>query len=175
MSQIRFLVAVLLVLILGSASWMRSSIYQGPVALWKDAALKSPNKARVHDNLGVLLKRSGRMPEAMRELERAIELDPNDPLALNNLATIYCSIGRRRECGALLQKATSIMPDYLDARYNLAIYYYDEGLLDESLKEYNAVIRIDPACEESAFARLMLVYIQNEKAMGSKKINKPRH
>jgi Flp pilus assembly protein TadD len=171
MSQIRFLISVLLLLVLGSASWMRSSIYNGPIAIWKDAALKSPNKARVHDNLGVVLKRRGRIPEAMQEFKRAVQLDPDDPLALNNLATIYCSIGRRQECGALLQKATSIMPDYLDARYNLAIYYYDEGLLDESLQEYNAVIRIAPASQDSAFAQKMLVYIQDEKAKRSQKKN----
>ncbi|HUL00032.1 MAG TPA: tetratricopeptide repeat protein [Nitrospirota bacterium] len=151
---------------------MRSSIYNGPIAIWKDAALKSPNKGRVHDNLGVVLKQSDHIPEAMQEFEKAIKLGPDDPLAMNNLATIYCMIGRRRECGALLQKATSIMPDYLDARYNLAIYYYDEGLLDESLQEYNAVIRIAPVSQESVFAQQMLITIQNEKAKGSQKKNR---
>jgi protein O-mannosyl-transferase len=167
MSQIRLFISVLILVVLGSASWMRSSVYKDTVALWKDTSLKSPNKGRVHDNLGVVLKQHGRILEAMKEFERAVELDPNDPLALNNLATIYCSIGRRQECGALLQKATSIMPDYLDARYNLAIYYYDEGFLDKSLQECYAVIRIAPMSRESAFVQQMIIYIQDEKARGT--------
>jgi len=169
MSRFRFLLYVLILVVLGSASWMRSSVYEDTVALWTDSARKSPDKGRVHDNLGVVLKQHGRVTEALQEFERAVELEPNDPLALNNLATIYCRIGRRQECGALLKKATSIMPDYLDARYNLAIYDYDEGYLVESLQEYYAVIRIAPKSQEAAFAQQMILYIQNEKAKGAQK------
>ncbi len=170
MSLIRVLIYILLLLVLGVTSWMRSSVYQDQITLWKDAVLKSPNKARVHDNLGVVLKRHGHISEAMKEFERAVQLDPNDPLALNNLATIYCSIGRRQECGAFLRKAVNIKPDYLDARYNLILYYFDEGLFDEAQKECNAVIGIaPPASPEYAFSQQMITYIQNERAKGSLK------
>ncbi len=45
-----------------TTSYFSSVLVKDPVALWIDAALKSPNKARVNDNLGVVLKRGGRIP-----------------------------------------------------------------------------------------------------------------
>jgi Flp pilus assembly protein TadD len=164
MLRIQLLISVVLLAVLSAASWKRNTIYADAVTLWRDAALKSPNKARTHNNLGLMLKERDRLPEAMREFERAVELQPVNAFALNNLATIYCGIGRREECGALLRKAVSLKPDYLEAHYNLAMYYYEKGLFSEALREYEAIVQIDPSSNEAAFARPMIADLQNQKA-----------
>jgi Flp pilus assembly protein TadD len=164
MLRVQLLISVLLLAVLSAASWKRNTIYADAVTLWRDAALKSPNKARTHNNLGLMLKERDRLPEAMREFERAVELQPVNAFALNNLATIYCGIGRREECAALLRKAVSLKPDYLKARYNLAMYYYEKGLFSEALREYEAIVQIDPSSNEAAFARPMIADLQNQKA-----------
>ena len=46
-------------------------------AFWEDAALKSPGKPRVANNLGYVYQQAGRRAEAKRDYERAIELDPD--------------------------------------------------------------------------------------------------
>ncbi len=163
MISLRFLIGAALLLALTAAAWNRSAVFNDRAGLWADAVRRSPNKARTHDNLGYELKRSGRIDEALREFERAVQLDPGDPLALNNLATIYCSSGRREECGRLLEKAVAAKPDYLDARYNLAMYYFDEGFLDEAEQQSEAVIRMRPLSMEAAFAREILVQVQHQK------------
>jgi Flp pilus assembly protein TadD len=163
MVRIRLLISVLLLVALSAASWERNRVYANAVTLWRDATLKSPNKARSHNNLGLMLKERGQVPEAMQEFERAVELQPGNAFALNNLATLYCSAGRRDECAALLQKAVSIKPDYLEARYNLAMYYYEKGLFNESLREYSAIVQIDPSSNEAAFARPMINFIHDQK------------
>lgn len=164
MVRLRLLIAVLLLLVLSAASWKRNALYADAVTLWSAAALTSPNKARPHDNLGMILKERHRLPEAMHEFERAVELSPENAYALNNLATTYCSAGRREDCAALLQKAISIKPDYIAARYNLALYYYQAGLYDEALREYAAIVQIAPSSNEAAFARPMIAGIRDEKA-----------
>jgi tetratricopeptide (TPR) repeat protein len=163
MLRIRLLTSVLLLFVLSTASWKRNALYADAVTLWSDAARMSPNKARPYDNLGLMLKERGRVPEAMQKFERAVELQPDNAFALNNLATLYCSAGRREECAALLQKAVSIKPDYVAARSNLALYYYQKGLLNEALREYTAVVQIDPASREAAFARPMIDFIHGQK------------
>lgn len=162
--RLRLLIAVLLLLVLSAASWKRNAFYVDAITLWSDAARKSPNKARPYNNLGLMLKDSNRIPEAMQEFERAVELQPGNAFALNNLATLYCSVGRRDECAALLKKAISFKPDYVQARYNLAMYCYEAGLLDEALREYSAIVQIDPSSNEAAFARPMIADIRDQKA-----------
>ncbi len=162
MKSLRFLVVAALLIVFSTATWKRSIVYDDRVELWADAVRSSPNKARTHDNLGYELKKNGRIAEALREFERAVQLDPDDPLALSNLATIYCSSGRRDECGRLLEKAVAVKPDYLDARYNLLMYYFDEGFLDEAA-QHAAILEIRPASLEGAYAREILVQIQKQK------------
>lgn len=164
MVRLRLLIAVFLLLVFSAASWQRNALYADAVTLWSDAARKSPNKARPYNNLGLMLKDSNRIPEAMYEFERAVERGPDNPYALNNLATVYCSVGRREECAALLRKAISLKPDYIQARYNLAMYCYEAGLLDEALREYSAIMQIDPSSSEAAFARPMIAGIRDQKA-----------
>ncbi len=48
-------------------------------------------------NLGIVLKRSGDLAEAERQLTRAIDLDPSLKQAYMELATLYNSQGRVRE------------------------------------------------------------------------------
>jgi tetratricopeptide (TPR) repeat protein len=164
MVRLRLLIAVLLLLLLSAASWKRNALYADGVTLWSDAVRKSPNKSRPYNNLGLMLKDSNRVPEAMHEFERAVERDPDNAYALNNLATVYCSVGRREECAALLRKAIFLKPDYIQARYNLAMYFYEAGLLDEALREYSAIVQIDPSSNEAAFARPMIAGIRDQKA-----------
>jgi tetratricopeptide (TPR) repeat protein len=167
MVRIRLLIAIVLLLVLSAATWKRNTLYADAITLWSDVAHKSPNKARPYNNLGLLLKDGNRIPEAMHEFERAVELSPENAYALNNLATVYCGVGRREECAALLKKAISIKPDYIAARYNLALYYYQAGLYDEALLEYAAIVHIDPSSNEAAFARPMITIIRGQKTKRS--------
>jgi Flp pilus assembly protein TadD len=160
----RMLISALVLIALATATSMRNKVYQDQVTLWSDVVHKSPNQSRPHNNLGMVLKEHARISEALHEFARAVELDPNNALAINNLATLYCKMGRGQECASFLEKAVSIKPDYIDARYNLAMYYYEAGLLDKALQEYSAIVQIDPASTQAAFARPMINYIQKQKA-----------
>jgi Flp pilus assembly protein TadD len=105
MERLRILVLASLAAILCVASIVRSSVYHDEISLYSDEVAKSPNKARPHNNLGDALKKAGRYEEAGPYFERALELQPVYPDALNNLATIYGSSGRREEALQLLAQA----------------------------------------------------------------------
>jgi len=47
-----------------------------------------PNDAGVEANLGVALAEMGRFAEAKRHLERALEIDPQQPIAKENLEAL---------------------------------------------------------------------------------------
>ena len=65
-----------LALDLGTATHARAALFADPVALWADAAEKSPGGARAWLNLGVELMLADRIDEAERALETAYALDP---------------------------------------------------------------------------------------------------
>lgn len=71
--------------ILGAATVTRNRVYATEISLWEDTARKSPEKARVHNNLGYAYQLAGRYPDARRAYLRALALDPGHARARSNL------------------------------------------------------------------------------------------
>jgi tetratricopeptide (TPR) repeat protein len=80
--------AIILLVILGYFTVARNYTYRSEIALWEDTQLKSPHKARVYNNLGCAYAFAGRHEEAKRAYLAALSLNPDYPLARNNLAVI---------------------------------------------------------------------------------------
>ncbi|MGE5757902.1 MAG: tetratricopeptide repeat protein, partial [Sideroxydans sp.] len=78
-------VAALLLLTLGSLTVLRNQVYATEISLWQDTAMKSPYKARVHNNLGHAYLLAQRPDEARREFATALQLDPRLYQARYNL------------------------------------------------------------------------------------------
>jgi tetratricopeptide (TPR) repeat protein len=70
-------VAAAIALLLGAATALRNRDYATEVALWEATARTSPDKARVWNNLGWAWQQAGRIDDAKRAYDRAIELDPD--------------------------------------------------------------------------------------------------
>jgi tetratricopeptide (TPR) repeat protein len=85
-----------LAVVLGGLTLARNQVYATEVALWEDTARKSPEKARVHNNLGYAYLQEGRLDAAEAAFERALALDPRLYLARYNLQRL----GRMRDAGA---------------------------------------------------------------------------
>lgn len=77
--------AALLLLTLGNLTLLRNQVYATEISLWEDTAKKSPNKARVHNNLGYAYLLAQRRAEARREFTAALQLDPDLYKARYNL------------------------------------------------------------------------------------------
>lgn len=77
----------LLVLLLaaGLLTAQRNLDYRSEIALWQTTVEQSPNKARVHNNLGYAWLLAGDRDAAQHEFERALQLDPQQKEATDNL------------------------------------------------------------------------------------------
>lgn len=88
--------AVLFVIVLGAFTYQRNLLYQDRLFLWSDAVLKSPNKARPHNNLGYAYTLHGDWDRAIEEFRTAARLDPDFLLAQQNLRDAYLHrVGRQ--------------------------------------------------------------------------------
>lgn len=83
--QVAVAVGVVLLLLLPSLTFARNQVWGSALSLWTDALSKSPNKARVHVNVGVANHAAGNLDEAIRQYCRALELAPNVNLARDNI------------------------------------------------------------------------------------------
>lgn len=79
------LAAAALLLVLTSLTMLRNQVYASEISLWEDTVMRSPHKARVHNNLGYAYLQAQRTEDARREFELAQQLDPNEVRARYNL------------------------------------------------------------------------------------------
>ncbi len=112
--------AVIVILLLGGATWARNQVWQSAVTLWSDVADKSPHKVRPFNNLGSALNDAGRSDEAIPILERAINIDPRHTDAYYNLGRAYMFTGRVPKAEQMYLQTIRMAPDYDAAYVNLA-------------------------------------------------------
>jgi len=92
-----------------------------------DAARKTlPNNPEVFEFTGYIDRREGRWPEASRNLERAIELDPRNSLTLQQLALVYQMRHLYGDEARAYDRALAIVPDDPFMLISRALIAFDE-------------------------------------------------
>lgn len=88
--------ATALVFALCLFTYQRNQLYHDQISLWSDAVLKSPDKARPHNNVGYAYTLQGDWDRAIEEFRTAVSLDPDYILAQQNLRKAYLhQVGRQ--------------------------------------------------------------------------------
>lgn len=133
---LRYFAGILLVLSLMVASYNRNEVWGTSYSLWSSAALRSPNKARPHVNLGVILFKEKRFDEAQRELLRAIEIKPHYPTALQYLGFISVRKGDINKAIEYYKVALSRYPEIAEIWYYLGHELESLGRYAEAEEAY---------------------------------------
>jgi TolB-like protein/Tfp pilus assembly protein PilF len=97
--------------------------YAGALAELEIARRALPNDPRLFELTGYILRRRGQQEEGLRNLERAVELDPRNFYTLQQIALSYQFLGRYGEAIAALDRALAIMPDNVETRANRGLWY----------------------------------------------------
>lgn len=95
-----------------------------------------PRAVGVWKLLGAALINSGRPAEALRPLEMAATLSPNDSETYNNLGVLLKQLARPEDAEAKLRKALEISPTFSEAHYNLGNVLIDLGRFDDAIKSF---------------------------------------
>jgi len=105
---------------------------------------RQPKMAEGHLGLGVLLlKRSStRMEEGIKELQLALQIDPNLYEARVTLGRALILMGRSDEALEHLRRAAELAPDNPEPHYQLSLAYRRLGNKDQSAAELAIVKRI---------------------------------
>jgi tetratricopeptide (TPR) repeat protein len=113
---------------------------------WTDARQQLTSLLSSHDEnpvahlwLGMLEESVGNHTAALNAFQRAFEVEPNNPLTLNNLAyTLAEYANRPDEALKLAQKARELSPDNPDFQDTLGWVLFRKGLYDNAVTQLQA-------------------------------------
>jgi len=90
--------------------------YDGALAELEAAVPSLPNDPRIFELEGYIQRRQGRWEEAIRNLERAADLDPRNVFTLEQLALSYQLLRRYAQAESLLGRISIIEPNNLEIK-----------------------------------------------------------
>jgi len=97
-----------------------------------------------HNARGIELADRGWLDEAVKEFEKAIQLDPGSAHAHDNLATVFAEQQRWREALAEYLAALRLEPESATAHYNLANFLASHGA-EVAVAEYREALALEPS------------------------------
>jgi TolB-like protein/Tfp pilus assembly protein PilF len=97
--------------------------YAGALAELEIARRALPNDPGLFELTGYILRRRGHQEDGLRNLERAVELDPRNFYTLQQIALSSQFLGRYAEAIAAFDRALAIVPDNVETRANREVSY----------------------------------------------------
>jgi len=121
--------------------------------LLKSVESQAGNTAEFHYQMGRYQMDSGDSAGASRQLEQALELDPEHAEALFHAAFLNDLYGNEDEAIQLYERCMGRSPVHVGAVFNLATLYEDLGLFDRAVRCFQRVLTVYPT---NGRARLFL-------------------
>ena len=116
---------------------------------------------RLHSALGSALAAQGKQAEAQLQFAKALEIVPDHPSVLNNLALSYALDGKHEEAERLLKRVTAAKGSEPKAQQNLALILGLKGKVGEAKRISEAVLPPEAA-------RVNVSYLQSLGAGGER-------
>ena len=130
--------AVVLVLPLFSLlNIQRNLVWKDAFTLWKDSALKTPNYAKPHINLGAEYNKKGLNKRAVEEFKKAIELLPDHAESHYNLGKVYSNLRDYKNAATEFLLAIQYDKDSYKAMFGLGNTYSKTGQYDKAINVFN--------------------------------------
>jgi TolB-like protein/tetratricopeptide (TPR) repeat protein/DNA-binding winged helix-turn-helix (wHTH) protein len=126
-----------------------SGDYDAAVESQRSAVELQPNDLLTRANLGDTLWAAGRLPEARQALQeaekmaaRALEVNPNDPLTIMDMAWIKAGLREHDEARRFIDRATELMPDDPYAHYYDGIIHNRAGNTTQAFVSLQTAVQL---------------------------------
>ncbi len=118
---------------------------EAAAALFAEAAARFPKDTRLLFEYGVFLDRRGEKDEALSVMQRVLEVDANDPYALNYVGYTWAEAGvRLDEALDYCKRAVAQRPEDGYIRDSLGWVYFRLGRYDEAVRELTRARELAP-------------------------------
>ncbi|WP_324717571.1 peptidylprolyl isomerase [Carboxydochorda subterranea] len=123
------------------------------LALYRQAAEKTPDDAYVQYGIGATLMGLKKLDEAVAAFQKATELAPSDPVLQLALGNAYQQKGDKAKAAAAFRKASELSPMDLQMHLTLYMMFSSLGLKDDAAREEQELEKIQKVMEEQQKAQ----------------------
>jgi tetratricopeptide (TPR) repeat protein len=138
-------IPVLCILVAVGTLWtyQRNRVWGDAITLWQDCVVKSPNKARPYNNLGVALDQAGQSEAAIENYYAAIKINPYYGNAHYNLGSAFARKGQLNIGIAHMTRALELEPNNYEAHNNLGIALLIQGAPQKAATHFRKALEIN--------------------------------
>jgi Tfp pilus assembly protein PilF len=129
---------------LGTVTYQRTFVYQGPRELWADTLEKNPNSLLARTSMGIAFRHDGKFDKALEQFRIALAIDPHNYQSLNGVGTILVDTGHLDEAVPYFRRIIQEHPQVSGGYANLGSIYLRRGDRNEAEKLYRQACRLDP-------------------------------
>jgi Flp pilus assembly protein TadD len=110
---------------------------------------KKNDSALFFNELGVAYRNQNQLEEAARAYQKALSLDPDNPVVMKNLGDVFYLKKEYAQAVEICQKALKSSPRFHQARSTLGLAYYRLERYQEAQEEFEIVLKMDPQDEQA--------------------------
>ena len=103
-----------------------------------------PRNTDLLTNLGTIALQKGLLEDAIRIIGKSLQINPNQPYALNNRGNALKDLKRMDEALVSYDRVLVLKPGYADAYFNRGNILHELKRLDEALTSYDLAIALKP-------------------------------
>jgi serine/threonine protein kinase/Tfp pilus assembly protein PilF len=126
--------------------------WTGAETEYKKALALNPGYASTHQWYSLFLSLASRHDDAIREAQRAAELDPLSAIVSVNLGEVLYFAGRYAEATRAFQRILQVSPDYSSARFCLGLVYLQDHKVAQSIAELQKAASLSPQDDQTTAA-----------------------
>ena len=124
-----------------SETYLRKGDVQESINSLEKSRQGQPNNPSITTNLGMLYEMQSKTDIARKYYEMSLKSDPNNPLALNNLAYLITQTnGDLNQALTYAQRAKQRMPEHAEINDTLGWIYLKKNLTDEALDTFKTLV-----------------------------------
>jgi tetratricopeptide (TPR) repeat protein len=113
--------------------------------LYRQLLATHPTHVRARNNLALLLDAMGDHAGALTELDRALDVDPENTTLLVNRGALLGATGRYAAAERDLKRVLRVEPAQAEALFNLGVVMTKKGLWAEAVPHLRRAVELDPA------------------------------
>ncbi|MBM4140031.1 MAG: tetratricopeptide repeat protein [Nitrospira sp.] len=141
---IMFLLLIGLFCVMGAMTIKQISIWKDSVTLWNSVIERFPDDADAYFSRANAYAILGKYSESLRDLDKALDLNPGYLQAYLNRANVYDLLGKYKEALKDLEKAIKLNPNYPEAYNNRGLVYKALGDYQTAMKDFSRAIDLRP-------------------------------
>jgi len=136
--------AVVFFVVMAGMTFFQTKVWKDDLSMWSHVLKFQQQSDMAHVGLGQYAYESGEADKAFDHYRKALESNPLNAKANNNVAELLYQQGFKDEAHQLFEAAVRIKPDYAEALNNYAVSLMERGQIDAALFNIREAIRNKP-------------------------------